>query len=129
LRSCLYDLGNQKYVLTCVFHHIASDGWSSGILVNEFMELYSALQSGSATAIATVLPELTLQYSDYTIWQRKYLEGAVLESQLTYWEAKLQGVATLALPTDYARPSVQSTAGSNVSFALNKEISESINAL
>ncbi|MFH7013662.1 non-ribosomal peptide synthase/polyketide synthase [Flavobacterium sp. FlaQc-52] len=125
LRGCLYDLGNREYVLACVFHHIASDGWSEGILVREFMELYSALKSGRAT----VLPELTLQYSDYAIWQRKYLEGAVLESQLSYWQEKLQGVATLSLPTDYARPSVQSTAGSNVSFTLNKEISESLRAL
>ncbi|WP_281925937.1 condensation domain-containing protein, partial [Flavobacterium collinsii] len=46
LRACLYDLGDQKYILACVLHHIASDGWSEGILVNEFMELYSALQSG-----------------------------------------------------------------------------------
>ncbi|WP_281925911.1 condensation domain-containing protein, partial [Flavobacterium collinsii] len=84
LRACLYDLGDQKYILACVFHHIASDDWSEGILVNEFMELYSALQSGRAA----VLPELSLQYSDYAIWQRKYLEGAVLDSQLSYWEEK-----------------------------------------
>ncbi|UFH41822.1 non-ribosomal peptide synthase/polyketide synthase [Flavobacterium cupriresistens] len=125
LRSCLYDLGNQQYVLACVFHHIASDDWSEGILVNEFMEFYSALQSGRTA----VLPELTLQYSDYAIWQRKYLEGAVLEAQLSYWEEKLQGLPTLSLPTDYARPSVQSTAGSRASLILDKELSESLNAL
>ncbi|WP_205625370.1 amino acid adenylation domain-containing protein [Flavobacterium sp. ABG] len=125
LKSCLYDLGNQQYVLACVFHHIASDGWSEGILVNEFMELYSALKYGRTA----VLPELTLQYSDYAIWQRKYLEGAVLESQLSYWEEKLQDVVTLTLPTDYPRPSIQSTAGSNVSAILNKECSESLNTL
>ncbi|WP_281925788.1 amino acid adenylation domain-containing protein, partial [Flavobacterium collinsii] len=125
LRACLYDLGDQKYILACVLHHIASDGWSEGILVNEFMELYSALQSGRAA----VLPELSLQYSDYAIWQRKYLEGAVLDSQLSYWEEKLEGVGTLSLPTDYARPSIQSTAGSNVSLTLDKNLSDSLNAL
>ncbi|MBQ0740941.1 hypothetical protein J9332_42370, partial [Aquimarina celericrescens] len=46
LRACLYDLGRDNYVLVCVFHHIASDGWSEGILVKEFTELYSAFQSG-----------------------------------------------------------------------------------
>ncbi|CAI2767110.1 non ribosomal peptide synthetase [Flavobacterium collinsii] len=125
LRACLYDLGDQKYILACVLHHIASDGWSGGILVNEFMELYSALQSGRAA----VLPELSLQYSDYAIWQRKYLEGAVLDSQLSYWEEKLEGVGTLSLPTDYVRPSIQSTAGSNVSLTLDKNLSDSLNAL
>ncbi|WP_222104900.1 non-ribosomal peptide synthetase, partial [Flavobacterium anhuiense] len=125
LRGCLYDLGDQKYVLACVFHHIASDGWSGGILVNEFMELYSAFESGREA----VLPELSLQYSDYALWQRRYLEGSVLESQLSYWEEKLQKVATLSLPTDYARPSVQSTSGSSVSAVLDKELSESLNGL
>ncbi|WP_144716281.1 condensation domain-containing protein [Flavobacterium anhuiense] len=125
LRGCLYDLGDQKYVLACVFHHIASDGWSGGILVNEFMELYSAFESGREA----VLPELSLQYSDYALWQRRYLEGSVLESQLSYWEEKLQEVATLSLPTDYARPSVQSTSGSSVSAVLDKELSESLNGL
>ncbi|MCR4034161.1 amino acid adenylation domain-containing protein, partial [Flavobacterium panacis] len=125
LRSCLYDLGNQQYVLACVLHHIASDGWSGGILVNEFMELYSALQSGRTA----VLPELSLQYADYAIWQRKYLEGAVLESQLSYWQEQLQGVTMLSLPTDYIRPSVQSMAGSSIFLVLDKELSESLNAL
>ncbi|WP_144221438.1 non-ribosomal peptide synthetase [Flavobacterium anhuiense] len=125
LRSCLYDLGNQQYVMACVFHHIASDDWSEGILINEFMELYSALQSGRTA----VLPELSLQYADYAIWQRKYLEGAVLESQLSYWQEQLQDVATLALPTDYPRPSVQSTAGLTTSLVLDQQLSESLNAL
>ncbi|MFH6996272.1 condensation domain-containing protein, partial [Flavobacterium sp. FlaQc-48] len=79
---------NEKYVLACVFHHIASDGWSGGILTNEFMELYSAFQSNETPD----LPQLSLQYADYAIWQRKYLEGEVLENQLSYWEAKLSGV-------------------------------------
>uniref|UniRef100_UPI000A9AC614 non-ribosomal peptide synthetase n=1 Tax=Aquimarina longa TaxID=1080221 RepID=UPI000A9AC614 len=125
LRSCLYNLGNEHYVLACVFHHIASDGWSGGILVNEFMELYSALQSGRSAD----LPELRLQYSDYAIWQRKYLEGAVLEAQLSYWEEKLKGVSTLSLPTDYARPSVQSNAGASISFKLDQELSNSLESL
>ncbi|MCX2765062.1 amino acid adenylation domain-containing protein, partial [Aquimarina muelleri] len=125
LRSCLYNLGNDKYILTCVFHHIASDEWSGGILVREFTELYSALHSGRVPA----LPELSLQYSDYAIWQRKYLEGEVLESQLSYWENKLAGVSSLLLPTDYVRPSVQSSEGSSISFSLGQELSDSLQSL
>ncbi|SNS04672.1 condensation domain-containing protein, partial [Flavobacterium sp. ov086] len=125
LRACLYTLGNEKHVLACIFHHIASDGWSEGILVHEFMELYSALQSGREA----VLPELSLQYADYAIWQRKYLEGAVLENQLSYWESKLRDVSTLSLPMDHARPSVQSNAGATISFELDKKISTSLNSI
>ncbi|OXB20669.1 condensation domain-containing protein, partial [Flavobacterium tructae] len=125
LRACLYTLGNQKYVLACVFHHIASDGWSEGILVNEFTQLYSTLQSNSIPN----LPTLHLQYADYAIWQRNYLEGAVLEDQLSYWESKLSGVSTLSLPTDYPRPSVPSNAGAAVSLALDQKLSASLNAI
>ena len=125
LRACLYNLGINQYVLASVFHHIASDGWSEGILMNEFMELYSALQSGRGT----VLPELSLQYTDYAVWQRQYLEGAVLENQLSYWEAKLQGISTLSLPTDYKRPSEQSNVGGSVSLELGKELSDSLRSI
>ncbi|MGO4773904.1 condensation domain-containing protein, partial [Flavobacterium sp. W22_SRS_FK3] len=125
LRACLYTLGNDKYILACVFHHIASDGWSEGILVKEFVELYSALQSGRKA----ILPELSLQYADYAIWQRKYLEGSVLEDQLSYWETKLQGLSTLSLPTDYVRPSVQSTAGASVSLKLDDNLRSSLNSI
>ncbi|MGO4773884.1 amino acid adenylation domain-containing protein, partial [Flavobacterium sp. W22_SRS_FK3] len=125
LRACLYDLGNNQYVLASVFHHIASDGWSEGILMNEFMELYSALQSGRPV----VLPELSLQYTDYAIWQRQYLESAVLEDQLSYWESKLQGVSTLSLPTDYNRPVEKSNDGDSVSLELGKELSDSLNSI
>ncbi|URC11725.1 amino acid adenylation domain-containing protein [Flavobacterium sp. B183] len=125
LRACLYDLGDNQYVLAIVFHHIASDGWSGGILTNEFMELYNALQFGHAAA----LPELSLQYTDYAIWQRKYLEGIILENQLLYWEEKLRGVGTLSLPTDHIRPSVQSSVGASVSFILDKELSASLESV
>ncbi|MFD2943644.1 non-ribosomal peptide synthetase, partial [Flavobacterium notoginsengisoli] len=118
LRACLYDLGGQQYILACVFHHIASDGWSEGILSHEFMELYSSLQAGREAMLA----ELPLQYADYAIWQRKYLEGSVLEDQLVYWQEKLKGVTTLALPLDYPRPPVQSTSGASVSVLLDKAI-------
>ncbi|SEB35211.1 amino acid adenylation domain-containing protein [Tenacibaculum sp. MAR_2009_124] len=125
LRVCLYDIGNKKYVLACVFHHIASDGWSEDILVNEFTIIHSSLQAG----IEVNLPELTLQYADYAVWQRKYLEGSVLNFQLLYWEEKLKNATPLSLPTDYPRPAVQSTAGDHVTFTLDKKLSDDLNDL
>ncbi|REG91597.1 condensation domain-containing protein, partial [Flavobacterium aquicola] len=125
IRARLYTLGYEKYVLACVFHHIASDGWSEGILMNEFTELYTALQSCRVPN----LPKLNLQYVDYAIWQRKYLEGSVLENQLSYWKAKLSGVSTLSLPMDHARPSVQSNAGATISLELDKKISTSLSSI
>ncbi|MCX2765191.1 condensation domain-containing protein, partial [Aquimarina muelleri] len=68
-------------------------------------------------------------YSDYAIWQRKYLEGEVLEAQLSYWEEKLLGVSTLSLATDYTRPSVQSISGSSVSLLLDKDLSSSLTSI
>ncbi|HYC29431.1 MAG TPA: condensation domain-containing protein, partial [Chitinophagaceae bacterium] len=93
LRATLIRLGDQEHVLVVTFHHIASDGWSKGILVKELMELFSALTEGRSPD----LPELAIQYADYAIWQRKYLEGAVLDQKLAYWQQKLADVAPLQL--------------------------------
>ncbi|SEC23103.1 amino acid adenylation domain-containing protein [Tenacibaculum sp. MAR_2009_124] len=125
LRCGLYDLGKNKYVLACVFHHIASDGWSSGILTNEFITIYSALKSGQKTHF----PELSLQYSDYALWQRTYFEKEILEDQLTYWEEKLKDSSSLVLPFDYPRPSIQSTAGATLFVDLDEKLTSSLNAL
>jgi non-ribosomal peptide synthetase component F len=89
------------------------------------MELYSAFQSGRSAN----LPKLSLQYADYAIWQRKYLEGTILEKQLSYWEEKLQGVNTLSLATDYVRPSVQSNAGASVSLELDQKMRTSLSSI
>ncbi|HBV14238.1 non-ribosomal peptide synthetase [Chryseobacterium carnipullorum] len=124
-RSCLYDLGNNEYVLAGVFHHIASDGWSQGILIGEFVELYRSYISGSQLAL---LP-LPLQYIDYALWQRKNLEGAIIEDQLSYWQDQLEGVGSLQLPTDYRRPALQSVSGATLSFALDRSLSTGINSL
>ncbi len=125
LRCSLYDLGKNEFVLSCVFHHIASDGWSSGILTNEFVIIYNALKSGKAINF----PELSLQYSDYAIWQRNYFEKEILESQLSYWEENLADSSTLTLPLDYSRPSVQSSAGSTIFLDIDKKLTTSLNNL
>ncbi|XLS29452.1 amino acid adenylation domain-containing protein [Flavobacteriaceae bacterium M23B6Z8] len=127
LRACLYKLeyAEDQYVLACVLHHIASDGWSTGLLINEFTELYESFTNNKTPD----LPELVIQYKDYAIWQRSYIEGPVLEDQLAYWEEKLNGTTPLALPTDYPRPAIQSSEGDSISFSIDKSMVSDLQAL
>ncbi len=122
LRACLYDLGNEEYVLACVFHHIASDGWSITVFIEELRRIYNALK----TSTVVDLPILSQQYSDYALWQRQHMDADFLDKELTYWEKQLKGVAPLELPIDFNRPSVQSNAGTNIYLELNKEFVDQI---
>ena len=103
LRAKLLQLSASEHVLLLTMHHIVSDGWSLGVLVKEIGTLYQAYAQGESSP----LPELAVQYADYAVWQREYLQGEVLEQQLSYWREQLAGAAPLLeLPTDYARPAV-----------------------
>ncbi|MBC9909503.1 non-ribosomal peptide synthase/polyketide synthase [Chitinophaga varians] len=125
LRAHLIARQREEYVLVVTQHHIASDAWSTGIIVNELVELYDALTTGRTPS----LPELGIQYADFAIWQREYLAGSVLQDKLTYWKNKLSGTTTLQLPTDFPRPAVQSTRGSMYSFRFDRELSAALQAL
>lgn len=103
-------IADSEHILVINLHHIASDGWSMGILVRELTALYA----GHALGIKPVLPALPVQYADYSIWQRRYLQGAVLEEKLSYWRRKLSGVTPLSLPLDHVRPPEQSTRGESI---------------
>ncbi|SEC23137.1 amino acid adenylation domain-containing protein [Tenacibaculum sp. MAR_2009_124] len=124
-RACLYDLGKNEYVLAFVTHHIASDGWSSEILSNEFVTTYAFLDLEDNLP----LPKLELQYSDYAIWQRNYFEKELLEGQLAYWKEKLKGTNTLSLPIDYKRTTKQNNKGNEVLLELDENLNQSLNAL
>ena len=80
-------------------HHAISDGWSIGILIRELSALYESFLLGEPSP----LPELPIQYADYAVWQRNWLQGEVLEAQLDYWTKQLAGVPDLELPTDRPR--------------------------
>ncbi|MBU8901081.1 non-ribosomal peptide synthetase, partial [Corallococcus sp. M34] len=109
LRATLLRLSDREHVLVLVMHHIVSDGWSMEILVRELTAFYDAFTRKSGAS----LPELPVQYGDYSVWQREWLTGGVLGAQLTYWRAQLQGSSrALELPTDRPRPSTQSFRGS-----------------
>ncbi len=99
LRARLLRLGEDRHVLLMSTHHVASDGWSRGVLVGELMEFYEAFGEGRAPA----LPELPVQYADYAVWQREYLAGEVLEEQLRYWRGavgrRAAGARTADRPT------------------------------
>ncbi|RDV12934.1 amino acid adenylation domain-containing protein, partial [Pontibacter diazotrophicus] len=125
LRAVLVRFSKQDHLLVVVLHHIASDGWSVPILVNELTRLYEA---GGDSAVAE-LPPLDVQYSDFALWQRRYLQGEVLDEQLSYWKEKLEGVAALELPTDYARPTVQAKTGGKVSLQLERKVGEALETL
>jgi len=101
-------------------HHIVSDGWSQSILLRELSVLYRALLQHQPSS----LPELPIQYADYALWQRQWLQGEVLQQQLSYWREQLQGVPLLELPTDFPRPPVQTFQGARHSFVLPQPLSE-----
>ncbi len=98
-------------------HHIVSDGWSTGILIREMAVLYEAFSGGRSSP----LPDLPIQYADFAHWQRQWLQGEVLETQLTYWKRQLLGASPLELPTDHPRPAVQTFRGSHPIVAVAEE--------
>ncbi len=87
VRATLLRLDENEHVGLLTMHHIVSDGWSTGILIREMAVLYEAVCSGRPSP----LPELPIQYADFAHWQRHWLEGEVLETQLTYWKQQLAG--------------------------------------
>ena len=125
LRALLLRLADREHILLLVTHHIASDGWSSGILWRELGNLYGAFSRSEPDP----LPELPIQYADYAIWQRQWLQGESLETQLSYWRKQLNGVAALQLPTDRPRPALQSFRGAKKSLVLSVDLSEALNNL
>lgn len=125
LRCLLLRLGEREHILLLVTHHIASDGWSSGILWREIAELYRACIFEQPCE----LPQLPIQYRDYAEWQRDWLQGEVLDKQLSYWRQHLAGISILELPADRPRPTVQSGHGARLSFTLAKDLTEALEAL
>ena len=120
LRGEVLQLGEAEYLLLLTMHHIISDGWSLGVFVRELTELYQAFCTGKPP----VLPELPVQYADFAVWQRQWLTGEILETQLHYWKEQLKNAPNLLeLPTDRARPAVQTFRGGYYYAAFSKELS------
>ena len=125
LRAQLLRLAAEEHLLLLSVHHIASDGWSMGVLWRELSSAYSALVSGQRPD----LPRLPVQYADYAVWQRECLQGEALEQQLAYWREKLADLSTLELPTDRPRPPVPSNQGAHFAFDLPAPLSQALKEL
>jgi amino acid adenylation domain-containing protein/non-ribosomal peptide synthase protein (TIGR01720 family) len=126
LRVTVLRLADQEHLLLLTLHHIVSDGWSSGILVRELAELYRTHREGRPSR----LPELAVQYADFSCWQRQRLQGELLASQLAYWRQRLAGAPTLLeVPADRPRPAQQSFRGAVVSFALSRELTSRVGGM
>ena len=95
----LLRLSDVEHVLLVTTHHVICDGWSLEVLTHEVAQIYDAFRSGRPPR----LPPLPIQYADFAVWQRNYMQGEVLEKLLDYWRNKLEGLATLELPTDRPR--------------------------
>lgn len=124
VRARLISLQQDDHVLVVTLHHIASDGWSTSIIVKELGELYNASLGQRVPA----LDPLPVQYADYALWQRDQHQAAILHKKLGYWKQQLEGVSPLALPTDYPRPAVQSTRGAVASCLIEADLTQRLGA-
>ncbi|MDQ3173551.1 MAG: amino acid adenylation domain-containing protein, partial [Acidobacteriota bacterium] len=126
IRATLLRLDEAEHVLLSTIHHIAADGWSTGVFSRELGVLYETFSQSKSSP----LQELPIQYADYAVWQRQWLRDEVLEKQLSYWKEKLAGApAVLELPTDRPHPFVQSYRGAKQRLNLSKNVTEGIKRL
>lgn len=125
LRADVFRLSGQEHILVLVLHHIASDGWSEGILISELIECYQAAKENRSF----VLPALRVQYADYAMWQRKHLSGDFLTSRLAYWKEKLSNTTPLVLPTDFTKTISKVKAGDSVTVDVNSSLTRQLKAL
>src|SRR5579864_6337414 len=126
IRGRLVRQSEDQYALLITMHHIISDGWSVGVLLNEVSILYRAFARGEADP----LPELAVQYPDYAVWQRHWMQGEVLEQQAEYWKTTLAGAPTLLeLPADHVRPADQKYAGAWYEMVLDEKLTAGLKEL
>ena len=125
MRVSILRLTDSEHILLLNMHHIASDDWSIGVLIREIQAIYTALISQQPSP----LPELSLQYADFAEWQREWLQGEVLETQLAYWRQQLHGISVLNLPTDHPAPARQNYRGKTQYLEIPKKLQDSLLAL
>ncbi|MDO7900266.1 condensation domain-containing protein, partial [Pseudomonas citrulli] len=125
LRVELLALDDQEHVLLLTLHHIVSDGWSMNVLIDEFIRCYDAFEAGTVPQLA----ELPIQYSDYALWQRRWLEAGEQARQLAYWQARLGDEhPVLELPLDHPRPALPSYRGTRYEFDVEPALAEQLRA-
>jgi amino acid adenylation domain-containing protein len=126
LRGILLQLGETEHILLLTLHHIIADGWSMGLLIKEVAAFYTQAVSQQPQG----LEPLAIQYADFAVWQRQWVQTPAYQTQLNYWKQQLAGIsAPLNLPTDRPRPATPSFRGAKQTFALSKPLSEAIATL
>ena len=126
MRAQLLRLDDMDHILVLTMHHIVSDGWSLGVLFEELHRLYEAYSRGE---LLSPLPKLELQYADFSVWQRDWLETAQPEKQLNYWKEQLSGATSAELAIAKPRPAVPSFHGEKQALRLSPELSSRLHAL
>ena len=125
LRVCLFQLGDEEWVILFSLHHIIGDAWSMEVLLREVATLYAAFSSQKRSP----LPELPIQYADFAVWQRQQLQPQLLETQMVYWRQQLEQVTVLELPTDYPRKPQQTFIGKKQSLRISEAIARQLKSL
>jgi len=125
LRAKLFRVKDQGYLLTVTTHHIAADGWSEGILMHEILSIFHTRRNNTGIA----LPPLPIQYADYAIWQREYLQGEVLQQRLAYWTAQLAGAPVLELPFRHAHLQGTAKKGEAREFEVEETLTADLTSL
>jgi amino acid adenylation domain-containing protein len=126
IRALLLRLSPESHALVLTAHHIATDGWSVGVMLRELATLYEAYKRGEDSP----LEDPPVRYADFAAWQKRLLSGEALEGQLRYWRGQLEGASSaLELPTDFVRPPVQTFAGATLRFGLGGETSRALREL
>ncbi|AFY92128.1 non-ribosomal peptide synthetase [Chamaesiphon minutus] len=125
LRVTILVLSDTEHILLINMHHIICDDWSLGVLIGELGTLYAAFDQN----LPSPLSELPLQYADFAQWQREWLQGVVLDTQLAYWREQLNGISTLHLPTDKPRSAIQNYRGAARFLELPKQLTDCLEQL
>ncbi len=126
LRASLFHLTDEEYVLSLMVHHIVYDAWSMEVFWRELEALYDAFSAGHPSP----LQDPPIQYADFAVWQRDWLQNQVLEDQLRYWKEHLgQDPPVLELPVDRPRPTTQSFHGEQLSFPISPEVTDALKRL
>ena len=123
---------SRTHVFYMTLHHIAADGWSVGVLFRELTALYAAFSRDPEYRVPRPSPltDLPIQYADFAVWQRKWLQGDVLEEQLAYWKRHLEGAPpVLELPMDHPRPAVQTYRGAREGLVFDRGLWEALKQL
>ncbi len=123
IRITLLHVDDEEHVLVLAEHHLIHDGWTQGVLMRDFVTIFSAFSADQPSP----LPDLSIQYADFAYWQRRWLDGDVMAGQLAYWKNQLAGASpVLELPADHPRPAIQTFRGAEYQQVLEGPVADEL---